>query len=137
MTFTDVSNSDDVIDVRAVIERVEELEEERDDYDPDAEDALAWAVQNSEDAAELGMLLELLSDLEGYGGDHQWRGSWYPVTLVRDSYFREYAMELAEELNSHQNQSWPNNCIDWDQAARELRMDYSSVEFDGVTYWYR
>ena len=27
--------------------------------------------------------------------------------------------------------------IDWDQAARELRMDYASVEYDGVTHWYR
>ena len=28
-------------------------------------------------------------------------------------------------------------CIDWAQAARELRMDYTSVDFDGVTYWIR
>ena len=32
---------------------------------------------------------------------------------------------------------WPNTCIDWDQAAGELKMDYSAVDFDGVTYWIR
>ena len=27
--------------------------------------------------------------------------------------------------------------IDWAQAAHELQMDYTSVDFDGVTYWIR
>jgi hypothetical protein len=29
------------------------------------------------------------------------------------------------------------SCIDWDQAARELQVDYFDVDFDGVTYWIR
>lgn len=33
--------------------------------------------------------------------------------------------------------SWPNTCIDWDEAARELQYDYFTVEFDGITYWIR
>jgi hypothetical protein len=28
-------------------------------------------------------------------------------------------------------------CIDWNEAASELQMDYTAVEFDGVTYWVR
>lgn len=32
---------------------------------------------------------------------------------------------------------WPFTCIDWDKAAQELQMDYTSVEFDGITYWVR
>ena len=58
---------------------------------------------------------------------------------MRDSYFKDYAMELAEELarDEARDRSWPNTCIDWDQAARELRMDYTAVDFDGITYWIR
>lgn len=64
--------------------------------------------------------------------------NWYPVTLVRDSYFEDYAQELAEELDLvKRDVHWPYNCIDWEQAARELKQDYSSADFDGVTYWYR
>jgi hypothetical protein len=32
---------------------------------------------------------------------------------------------------------WPFTCIDWEQAASELQMDYSAVDFDGVIYWIR
>ena len=26
---------------------------------------------------------------------------------------------------------------DWERATRELQMDYTEVDFDGVTYWIR
>ena len=62
----------------------------------------------------------------------------HPVTLVRDSYFRDYAEQLADDIGAINSEaSWPNNCIDWNRAARELHIDYSTVEFEGVTYWYR
>lgn len=225
--MTDVSNTDDVIDVRDIIARVEELREARKPwvagwnmpgYMPDSEPAefetfadaceyIADAMEEQaveayelvgcadgeeerseegtaldatakhvraladtageygetvgkyhyfiaeahnaglpdDDAAELATLEELLSDLEGNGGDEQWNGSWYPITLIRDDHFESYAEELADDCcpypsNSAEGkalQQWPYRCIDWKQAARELQQDYSSVEFDGVTYWYR
>lgn len=56
--------------------------------------------------------------------------------LIRDSYFRDYAEELAEDIGAiPENRSWPMFNIDWDAAAKELQMDYSAVDFDGVTYW--
>lgn len=62
----------------------------------------------------------------------------YGATLVRDSYFEDYARELAEDCGLIQRDAhWPNDCIDWERAARELQMDYTSVEFDGVEYWVR
>jgi hypothetical protein len=32
---------------------------------------------------------------------------------------------------------WPNNCIDWERAARELSVDYTTVKFDGDSYYLR
>jgi hypothetical protein len=43
-------------------------------------------------------LYDLLAELRGNGGDHEWRGDWYPVTLIRDSYFTEYAQSFAEDI---------------------------------------
>jgi antirestriction protein len=127
-----ISSKDDMIDVRDVIARVEELREERES----AETVGEWEA--STECGELAQLEELLSDLEGMGGDEQWEGVWYPVTLIRDSYFEDYAQELADDIGAvPDNATWPNNCIDWERAARELQQDYTSVEFDGDTYWTR
>lgn len=128
-----ISNSDDVIDVRDIIARVEELEPIAMTVAGEGDDALTEG-----ETEELATLQAFLADLAGNGGDEDWRGDWYPVTLVRDSYFKDYAQELAEECGMIPDDNrWPCTCIDWDKAARELRMDYTSAEFEGVTYWYR
>jgi hypothetical protein len=118
----------DVIDVRDIISRVQELRDER-----DSEEELP-----DDDAAELDMLEGILSELAGCGGDEEFDGDWYPVTLVCAEYFQEYAQNLAEECGLvDTSTSWPMNCIDWEQAARELQMDYSHILIHGFTYWYR
>lgn len=124
----EISNSDDIIDVRDIIAAIEEMEERE------------GGAEDHDMCIELRALQSLMDDLKGYGGDEQWRGDWYPLTLIRDSHFRDYAEELWDEIadpNVTAAATRPYTCIDWDHAARKLRMDYSSVEFDGVTYWYR
>ena len=38
----------------------------------------------------------------------------------------EFAQDIAEQLGSiDKNAAWPQTCIDWEWAARELMMDYS------------
>jgi hypothetical protein len=123
----EITNSEDLIDVRDVIARVEQLEDVKIEGDLDDEQVDEW-----------GSLSGLLEQLAGNGGDEEWRGSWYPLVLVRDSYWRDFAESEAEDLGLVDDSlRWPHNCIDWDRAARELQSDYSSVELDGVTYWYR
>ncbi len=128
----EISNTDDLLDIRDVIARVEELE---------SVDGLDEKIENlieDADASELVMLRELLTECQGNGGDKQYKGDWYPITLIRESYFKDYAQELAEELGAIPDSvTWPCTCIDWDQAARELQMDYTCVDFDGVTYYCR
>lgn len=140
MTDTlEVTSSDDIIDVRDIITRVEELEDEIESIDDMPEgDLLKDTEEGAELREELATLTALLDELAGTGGDEQYKGDWYPVTLVRDSYFDDYARQLAEDIGAiNADATWPNNCIDWTQAANELQTDYSSVEFDGVTFWYR
>jgi len=119
-----ISNDDDTIDSRDVIARIEELASELRD-----EDCLS-----KEDGEELRTLRALAEEAEGYAAD--WH---HGETLIRDSHFKDYAQELAESTGDvdFSKLTWPLTCIDWEQAARELKMDYTSVEFDGVTYWIR
>lgn len=135
-TTTTLDLSADVIDVRDIIARFEELESNLEGL-TSLEDAQAQGLQS--DWEEMGVLGTILEELAGMGGDEQWRGDWYPVTLIRDSHFRDYAEELAYDIGAVPQVAlqWPMNCIDWEQAARELRYDYSGVDIDGVTYWTR
>ena len=120
----EITSSEDVIDFRDVTDRWEVLDETED--------------RSEDEQTEYVALGALLEDTKGYGGDHQWRGDWYPGAMIRDSYFKEYAEQFADDIGAiDRNASWPLSCIDWDQAARELQMDYSAIEFDGVTFWYR
>lgn len=125
------SNTDDIIDVRDIIARVEELREEVEAYAEKMDD---WQA-NADNVEELETLETLLADLRGNGGDEQWEGDWYPVTLIRDSYFNEAMDELLEDIGELPKDLPCYLFITVDYRA--LQMDYSSVEYDGVTYWYR
>lgn len=47
---------------------------------------------------------------------------------------KDFAMDMAEQTGDFdfKNQTWPQYCIDWDHAAKELMMDYS--EQDGFYF---
>lgn len=134
-----IDNYEDVIDSRNVIERIEQLQAIR-EPGPVPEGVLEdedYEVNQDDLFRELASLEALA--LEGEQASEDWQ---YGATLIRDSYFRDYAMDLAEEISDQAERygrqpSWPYICIDWDKAARELQMDYTSVEFNGVTYWVR
>lgn len=125
--------SADYIDVREITERVEELESEIEAYAEKMDD---WQA-NADNTAELATLKAILDDLRGNGGDHDWRGDWYPVTLIDDTSFTDYTREMLEDCGYIPNDfpTWIE--VDWDATARNVRVDYTSTEIDGRTYWYR
>jgi len=126
MTTATLDLTTDTIDVRDIIARYEELVE-----------TIGNHGRQAEDDAEMHQLAAILANLVGYGGDEQWRGDWYPITLVCDSYFTDYAREMLEDCGTIPRDlpSWVE--IDWDATARNVRDDYTPVEIDGATYWYR
>ena len=121
-----IDNTADVIDSRDVIARIEELRSQL------AADRPGERMSD-EDVAELLDLEKLAEQGQEYAPD--WA---HGEALIRDSYFKTYAQELAEEIGAiNCSAAWPHTCIDWDQAARELQMDYTGVAFGSVTYWVR
>ena len=133
MTNNQLNLTADIIDVRDIIERVEELESLKDDHQADP-DGGHWS---DEDAQELQTLTDIMDELKGYGGDEQWRGDWYPVTLIRESYFVDYVQELLEDCGEIPRNLPHYIHIDWEATAREVKVDYSEVTIDGATYFYR
>lgn len=132
MANHEISNKDNIIDVRDIIARIEELEdEEQGACDADAPGVLACI------RIELTRMRSLMDDIKGCGGDEQWRGDWYPGSLTRDSYFVKAMKELCEDIGDVPRDLPSYLVIDWKATADNLCGYYSSVEFDGVTYWYR
>lgn len=153
MPSTSISNMDDYIDSRNIIARIEELESDTEECEVCKGTAMTLNEQGEEtdepcvpcdgegtrlaldevDALELRMLKEL--NEEGESATSDWT---YGATLIRESYFTDYAKQFADDIGAISGDSkWPNHHIDWEAAAEELQMDYTTVEFDGVTYYVR
>ena len=127
----------------AVTTAEEELQEAREavSLNPGDENALE-AVEDAETAlkdvqadfgadeqAELAELEELESEISDFH---------HGETLIPVGSFEDYARELADDIGAiDRNAGWPCNCIDWEQAARELAVDYSVVTYQGEDYYVR
>lgn len=114
--------SAEILDVRDLIERFEYLE--------------AHGCEQ-EELDELMQLKLTLEELKGNGGDEEWRGDWYPITLVSDSYFIAYTQELLEDCGYIPKDfpSWI--AVDWEKTAEAVQTDYTYVSVDGWVFWYR
>lgn len=119
--------------------KIEELREDITDETPhDAEVWLDIAKAKNELAdwkEEYQEELDELNALENEIGREWMHGE----TLIPEDAFKDYAMDLADDLHGSavRDAAWPFSCIDWDQAADYLCMDYSSCEYQGVTYLFR
>ena len=142
MTRT-IDNTQDVLDSRDVIERLEELQGERQDLldifndceegseeRQDADQALKdWDEDNGEELASLRQLNE-----EGEQVAEDWI---HGATLVRESYWVEFVEEDLKELG-YLPKDLPHWIeIDWERTAENVRQDYSTVDFGGVDYYVR
>lgn len=124
--MANLDGTDDVFDSRDVIERLEEIEDEM----VEAEDEARF-----DDVEDLAQEREILESLRNEFDHREFEDG---VILISDDYFVDYAQELAEDIGAYDpDAGWPNAYIDWERAADDLRMDYSAVEFHGVTYWGR
>jgi hypothetical protein len=119
-----IDNTSDLIDSREVISRILHLEC----------NVIAEIPLSEEETAELYNLKVLTEQCEQYCEDWE-----FGVTLVRDSYFENYARDMAEDIHGDalRDSSWPFCHIDWEEAANQLKIDYTLVFYAGVDYWVR
>ena len=102
----------------ALAQQADEIDELRDD------------IKDLEE--KLKPIKEFAEEGEGYG---DWE---HGETLIRESYWVEYVQQLAEDIGSvSSDAAWPYNHIDWEAAADELLIDYTTLDFDGETYYMR
>ena len=106
----------DIIDSRDLLEELETLDEE-DSYDKER--------------------IEMIDDLkEEVGKDNFEMG----VTFIRENYWVQYCEDLAYDCGYLDRQDDSNPLqyhIDWQGWADAVEMDYSQINFDGDTYYWR
>lgn len=136
---TVISNTDDSIDSRDVIERLEELRGELESYHDEQETTLSfeYALQDAanfpdhaDEFAEYATLQSLAEQGEQYAPD--WN---YGEQLIRDSYFEQAMDEMVADCYELPKDLpfWMIVTYDYDA----LRQDYTEIDFDGVTYLIR
>lgn len=107
---------DDVIDSRDMLDYIEK-HKNNEDYKEEVE-ALQKVVNEYCDDYEEG-----LKNLE------------FGITFIRDSYFEDYMWDYFLEVN--QIDEALECYIDIEAFARDQQYNYSSIDFDGETYWYQ
>jgi len=86
----------------------------------------------------LRTILTALEQLNVEGRENSEDWEYGAAVLIRDSYFTEYAQELADDIGAiPDGVQWPMSHIDWESAAHELKIDYTPLEVCGVTFWTR
>ena len=93
----------------------------------EAEKALSdWQSEYQEE-------LDELNDLESEVGDNFMHGE----TLIDEDDFVEYVQDLAEDMGATAGDDHSWLVIDWEATADNVKMDYSSCEYQGTTYLFR
>lgn len=157
-----ISNCDDIIDTRMVLDRIEELEGEYVRDVPEDGDELTFAPSsewNPDDQAEYDSLRALVEEVTGEAEyENQLRDG---IVLVHESYWEAYAKDWYADTYSqpwiksdkygrpeydqvnhrHVHVTWddvmdtePFGFIDWQRAADHLRRNQAEIEWEGVTY---
>ena len=106
-----------ILDTRTLQKRLRELE---DVIEYHAED---WT---EDDESELEELLEVKEQLGCSWND----GAALIPEYDWEDYVREMIAEIYSELPTFLH-------VDWEKTAREVGYDYSAVEYQGDTYYYR
>ena len=145
--------TENIIDTRDLQDRIDELNDdidtleneisdlseeidELDEDDPDDKNEIDLKLYDIEDKRgqiedlqeELSMLLDVKSEVPEFR---------HGETLIHEDYFVEYVQDLCEDCGyiSKDFPYWIE--IDWDATAKNVAADYSTIELDGNTYYFR
>jgi hypothetical protein len=135
-----INNYMEVIDSRDIIKRLEYLDEMQDQWEAYSvsEKIVHSHYYPESERIERTLLLKVKEEAED---SPDWE---YGEALIRSSYFTSYikelildCYELPKEMKDVSKWPWTHLKLDYKEAAREAKADYTEVDFDGVPYLIR
>lgn len=127
MVYTDISSSADIIDSRDILQRISELESLIGDMQEEDE---ADSPDLSEEKEELRLLKALQEECETCTSEFE-----YGTPLIRESHWVEYCEEMCRDIGDMPRDIPWYIEIDWEATADNIACDYSTVDYDGITYY--
>lgn len=105
-------------------QEMQELNDRQQQYGEDQYSGVEPLDDDDEDrlAALVELFAQVPEDVYTYGKD-----------LIPEDEFTDYARDYAEELAGSAGDHL-FSYVDWDRFASEFKIDFVSVEFDGITY---
>lgn len=138
---------EDMLDLRDLADLQDALkslinDHEAGEHDPDQEmeDAdCPWCSRDGFDGGrDMEEVYDALKALEDEVGDLRVTANNFSPEMIEESHFEEYARQLADDIGAIDSENgWPACHIDWEAAADSLKMDYTTVDFAGCTYYWR
>jgi len=94
---------------------------------------------DDDERADLKDLRSLAADLGVHDVDGMESYARNESLLIEEGRsFVEYAEQLADDMGAiDRHARWPVNCIDWEEAARQLEQGYITVTYGGTNYLIR
>ena len=94
--------------------------------------------QSYSEVAEMQAELDEIEELESELACTVESAARNGVYFIHENDFEDHARELAYSIGAIDNEhEWPVCHIDWESAAESLKMDYSEVDWQGDTYFFR
>jgi response regulator RpfG family c-di-GMP phosphodiesterase len=138
------------LDTRELEERRQELQVLKDELD-EAREIYRQEGMSEEDIEKIEAVKERLSDAELEFGHEEAEelkeldaladqiSEWkHGETLIPCDKFERYARDFASDIGAIDDSlKWPCTCIDWEEAASELAMDFTEVTYLGTDYYVR
>ena len=155
-TFSITDIGQDIIDSREVQELYDDLVSEQEDLEQGIKDARAdlklareeYDPEEGDDDVDeaLTALDEAEQELEHFNVEYsgimreiedamEQISDWqYGETLIHERHFEEYVEEMLKDCGELPRDIPWYIIIDWEQTAKNVKMDYSEIDLNGHTY---
>jgi hypothetical protein len=118
MTTKEFRNNQDTYSIDDLRERFNKLADMRDEIDE-------WATEYGE---EFAMLQTIIDEADRYNVE----------TLISEYNWEYYCQDMVEDCyDMREIPDFVKNCIDWEGVAAAMAQDYSTIDVDGVTYYWQ
>ncbi len=139
----------EILYTKTLQSRIEELESERDEWVVNLTSEEKKTISSAWDKPFEELTPEELIEEWSYSSDgedyknlinlkdsillSEWNSG---ISLIKEDNMEEFAKQEAQGYGVDIHE-WPANHINWRKAADELKNDYTEVEYDMETYYYR